>query len=411
MSSSQRPLLTPQYIFRFACIGSECEDTCCKVWRVQIDEATYKRYRRLRHPELRPLLDKAVKRNRSNPTPRGYAKLKLDENGFCPLLSPEGLCRIHSELGPEYLATLCAVYPRVTRIVDGILERSLTLSCPEAARTVLLNPDPMEFEHARESADVRNDIIGELDTSDIKFARRLERHFWEVRSFVIELLQNRLYAVWERLVLLGLFMQKLEQLKGEGFQSTKELIRRYHTAIDDGTLRESLASVPAQTTMQIKFTKELIDERFRQPIGHKVYLECLAQVAAGLEITRDATDEAIGRRYQTAYTEYYAPFMSEREYIFENYLVNYVFKNAFPLGPRGPFGEYVMLVVHYALVKMLLIGMAAFHKGLNEELVIKLVYSFSRVIEHSPAYLARTYKMIEESGLATMPYMAILIKN
>src|SRR5690606_1313362 len=259
--------------------------------------------------------------------------------------------------------------------------------------------------------DVRNDIIGELDTSDIKFARRLERHFWEVRSFVIELLQNRLYAVWERLVLLGLFMQKLEQLKGEGFQSTKELIRRYHTAIDDGTLRESLASVPAQTTMQIKFTKELIDERFRRPIGHKVYLECLAQVAAGLEITRDATDEAIGRRYQTAYTEYYAPFMSEREYIFENYLVNYVFKNAFPLGPRGPFGEYVMLVVHYALVKMLLIGMAAFHKGLNEELVIKLVYSFSRVIEHSPAYLAQTYKMIEESGLATMPYMAILIKN
>ncbi|HIG18403.1 MAG TPA: aminotransferase class III-fold pyridoxal phosphate-dependent enzyme, partial [Candidatus Handelsmanbacteria bacterium] len=39
------PLLqhTLRYLTRFSCIGSECEDDCCHGWRVDIDEATYKK--------------------------------------------------------------------------------------------------------------------------------------------------------------------------------------------------------------------------------------------------------------------------------------------------------------------------------------------------------------------------------
>jgi len=70
-----------------------------------------------------------------------------------------------------------------------------------------------------------------------------------------------------------------------------------------------------------------------------------------------------------------------------------------------------MLVIHYALIKMHLIGMAAFHKGLTDELVIRLIYSFSRVIEHNPIYLNRIFRLLSQSGLNNMAYMAILIRN
>lgn len=291
------------------------------------------------------------------------------------------------------------------------MERSLTLSCPEAARLALLNPEPMVFEQVLEPSDGRNTSVDTLDTQALKYAQKFERHFWTVRAFVIEMLQNRSYAVWERLVILGLFMQKLEELRKENPHGIPEAVERYKSLLADESLRASLSEIPSQQVVQYKLAKELVVERFRQSISVKQYLTCLKECLAGLEVTSEATVAEVAARYVQAYEEYYLPFMAEREYIFENYLVNHVFKNRFPLGSRGPFGEYVMLVIHYAMIKMHLIGMAAYHKGLTEELVIKLVYSFARTIEHNPVYLNRIYQLLEQSGLATMPYMAILIKN
>lgn len=411
MDSRRQRVLAPQYTFQFACIGPECEDTCCQGWRVSVDKATYNAYRRVRHPELRPIFDKSVRRNRSNSSEQNYAKIVLDEKGTCPFLSSEGLCRIHAELGEQFLSNTCAVYPRIHHVVDGVLERSLTMSCPEAARLALLNPEPMEFDLVLEPVPDRDRGAGTLDTSSPKFARRLERYFWNVRSFAIDILQDRSYALWERLVILGIFVQKLDQVLREDPSSIPDLVERYQPLVADGSLRESLNEIPSQAILQYKLAKELLDERSRQAISNKQYLECLRDCLAGLQVTREATVEEIGERYLQAYEEHYLPFMAGREYIFENYLVNHAFKNRFPLGNRGPFGEYAMMVIHYGLLKMHLIGMAAYHKGLSEDLVVRLIYSFARVIEHNPAYLNRIYRLLDESGLVTMPYMAILIKN
>ena len=97
----------------------------------------------------------------------------------------------------------------------------------------------------------------------------------------------------------------------------------------------------------------------------------------------------------------------------ENYLVNYVFKNLFPFsGEKHIFDNYVMLIVHYAMIKMLLIGMAGFHKEkFKTEHVIKLIQSFSRTVEHNSAYLKKVNKLLRDNKFNTMPYMAILIKN
>ena len=104
--------------------------------------------------------------------------------------------------------------------------------------------------------------------------------------------------------------------------------------------------------------------------------------------------------------------MAGREHILENYLVNYVFKNLFPFsGEKNLFENYIMMVVHYALIKMHLIGMAAFHQDLTDEVVIKLIYSFARVVEHSPQYLQHVLRLLKDNGYSTLAYMAILIKN
>ncbi|MFP3467691.1 hypothetical protein, partial [Leifsonia sp. SIMBA_070] len=61
-------MLVPDYMERFACIGSACEDTCCSGWTVTIDKPTYKQYRNTKDKELTKLFDEHIKRNKTNPS-------------------------------------------------------------------------------------------------------------------------------------------------------------------------------------------------------------------------------------------------------------------------------------------------------------------------------------------------------
>jgi len=153
--SRSRPLLTPQYMRQFKCVGSQCEDTCCIGWRVNIDHATYRKYQRIPDLELRQELDSCIKRNRSQPGEKNYARIKMNPGNVCPLMNEESLCRIQLRLGEEFLSDVCATYPRVANLVNNVLEKSATMSCPEAARLALLNPDEMEFDEEAGSAESR----------------------------------------------------------------------------------------------------------------------------------------------------------------------------------------------------------------------------------------------------------------
>jgi lysine-N-methylase len=136
--------LQPHSYHAFRCIGAECEDTCCIGWIVNIDKRTYQIYQACDDAELGSRLHELVTINTAANSDDNYARITLSGPG-CPFLS-EGLFAIQKKLGEEYLSIMCASYPRVMNVVDGVLERSLDLSCPEAARLVLLDHSPMEFD-------------------------------------------------------------------------------------------------------------------------------------------------------------------------------------------------------------------------------------------------------------------------
>ncbi len=412
--SRTRILLVPQYMRQFICIGSQCEDSCCIGWRVNIDHTTYRRYRRLRREgELQQALNVYVKRNRSNPSESNYAKIKLKSDNNCPFLNEERLCKIQLQLGEEFLSDVCATYPRTANQVNGVLEKSATMSCPEAARLALLNPNEMEFDEVTEPFETRNIINRQIDTHKLAVATKPERCFWELRIFTIQVLQNRAYTLAERLIVLGMFYQKLQnQIEAGQVEEIPHTIASYTNLLNGNDLREELGRIPAQVTIQMELLKELTDERVVKGVTSQRYLDCFGQFMHGIQYTREELVEEIAARYQEAEEKYYRPFMTEHEYILENYLVNHVFRNLFPFsGAKDLFDNYVMMVVHYALIKMHLIGMAAFHQGLNEELIIKLIQSFAKTVEHNQQYLQHAFSLLQDNGYTTMAYMAILIKN
>ena len=143
-------MLIPEYVKKFKCIGSECEDTCCKGWRINIDKKTYNIYKKSMNIKLKPLFAKYIKRNHNNKTERHYGKLKMDEKGYCPFLDKNKMCGLYKDIGEENLSEICKIYPRQTSFIDNKLEQSLTLSCPEVVRLVLFNENGICFEEIKE---------------------------------------------------------------------------------------------------------------------------------------------------------------------------------------------------------------------------------------------------------------------
>ena len=412
MSEREPRMLVPQYVRRFACIGGACEDTCCKGWQVFVDEPTYKKYRHCPDPGLLVQMTANVTRNRKNPTPAHFAKIRLTADVSCPFLDAERLCSIQKRLGEEYLSVTCASYPRVWNIMNGLLEESMTMACPEAARLALLNPNVMEFDEV-ERPPLR---IAEIQGSDTNAIPPTEpgHYFWELRIFSITLLQNRDYSVGERLLLLGLFYRALQELVDQGkVVEARQLIATYTANIERGAYREHLIDLRSQSSVPVALLRQIEDRTLLSGVISPRYTECLVEFSAGIGNTEGAMIEDVARTYSEACEKYYEPFMATNEHILENLLVNFVFRNLFPFnGGNHPFDNYVKLALYYSLVRTFLIGIAGFHKeGFTAEHVVKLVQSFAKTIEHNPTYLARLHTAMMASSSASMAHMTVLINS
>ena len=119
----------PSYFDTFRCIASDCPDSCCKEWDVQVDPDFAEYYRSLPGAlgdRLRSVLQDAD----------GETYMVI-EDGRCPMWRQDGLCRLQAELGEGALCKTCREFPRLTHDYGDFVELGLELSCPEAARIIL----------------------------------------------------------------------------------------------------------------------------------------------------------------------------------------------------------------------------------------------------------------------------------
>jgi lysine-N-methylase len=415
----------PRHYESFHCLGADCEDTCCNGWRVMIDRHTYDLYQNCSNPELQPSLTSLITINTSSTNDDDYAS--ITPNGTeCPFLS-DGLCSVQQKLGEDYLSKLCATYPRVMNVVDGVIERSLETSCPEAARIALLDSHPMEFDESQEgTGSARLGSVSVLVTSGSQYPDKPYRHFHEVRRLVLSLLQNRHYPLSSRLIILGHLCDKLHEMAAARDQDgVPDIMRGYAEAIDHGLFNDLLSRCVAQTTRQLEIVLELIVCRITSDFTPRRFLECYEEFMHGIEWRPESAMAEIGIRYAEAHQQYYAPFMRQHEYVMERLLVNYVYKTLFPFGPQESTqklsiyrrdssipAQYILMAVHYAILKAILIGMSAYHKSdLSTGHLIKLIQSYAKAFEHSTAFPALADGILAGKGMKNAASMAMLIQN
>ena len=425
---SQSPPLLATYAQSFRCIGSDCEDTCCQGWSVPIDQAAYDKYQELPPSPLHTLIDANMLRMTENAKPAPFAKLQMNGSNQCPLLTADRLCRIQAELGEELLSRACATYPRIVNSIAGIEETALALSCPEAARLVLLNPElltpePLDSDHERTSeAEAPADSMVSIAGTEAP-ANPLSLHswFWPIRQFVLALVRNRAYPLWQRLFLLGLFCRRLDAIsRGELTRSIPEFIGDFQAAVTSGSLRTAMESLPLNRAAQMDMVLRLAGLMLHRSNVRPRFVECIQAFTTGIGNGPGATLETLTNSSALAHDRYYAPFFDRHPYILENYLVNTILRCRFPFGKADaqagePFSmarECALLTAQFALLKGLLIGVAGFQReAFSATHVVHTVQATSKHFEHHPEFLNLAYELLVESRMDGARGMAILLRN
>lgn len=125
----------PDYYRSFRCLAGKCRHSCCVGWEIDVDEASFARYRSL-GGELGKRLSASL-------SEEGGPHFVLDEKERCPFLNSDGLCDLILAEGPEILCQICRDHPRFRNFFPGITEIGLGLCCEEAARLILMKPEPL----------------------------------------------------------------------------------------------------------------------------------------------------------------------------------------------------------------------------------------------------------------------------
>ena len=407
----------PTYADEFRCIGAACEDTCCQGWTVPIDKATWEKYQQLPESGLRSQIRASIVRTEEPAKPEKspvFAIIRMNAENQCPLLTPDRLCSIQAEFGEQMLSHTCHTYPRIVHSIGGVQETALTLSCPEAARVVLLAP------HLRiPNAPCPDENTQPLVPNDS--ANSLPPEFWEIRTTVLNLIRNRAYPLWERLFLINILCQRLDAIASGALKLTVSgFLAGFKDSVAGGNLRAAMQSLPIDPTAQVDIVLRLAGLMLHKSNIRPRFVECIQAFTTGIGNGPGSTLESLTAHYNFAHDRYFQPFVERHPYILENYLVNTILRCQFPYGKEALFSgaeprmskEFALLTAQFTLMKGLLIGVAGFHREqFAATHVIHTVQAAAKHFEHHPEFLSSAYNLLVESRMDGARGMAILLRN
>lgn len=364
----------PKYMEKFKCIGSECTDTCCAGWDINIDENSLERYKNSTGV-LKRLVDGKFLVGDTNDDFFNAGYMILKDGSMCPFLNENMLCDIHGGVGEENLCITCKSYPRIFNIVDGIYEKSALASCEEICRLALMSKEKMEFIEVDENLDEDNiEIRRIIDTEAFAGTESLIQYFWEIRILSINIIQCSEYSIDERLSILKRFYSKIDSLKLEGdWEGLEEFFEDYSKGIFNYQeyIKESLK----------------VDERFSAIIGDNDIIKKIRSPRLK-KYAEDYRNNILLDRNKDLYndiTEKIEEILKDYAYVVENYLVNQIFKDLIPFNKGEDMMASVNVLINiYKLIKEYLKGRIYKSKErIMAEEVVSVIQAISKDLEHN----------------------------
>lgn len=324
------------YCSEFECMADKCPETCCQQWNVFFGHQDYLNIRNSQCSEkLKSIIDSAfIKVNGNNVNEDlGYAVVKFNENGVCPLLDGDGLCMLQKELGEERLGFVCSTFPRLkTAVGKDIYIYSCNMSCPKVAELLISHKEGLKLVTEKYEGGDKYPDSGLYSAPAVSESWEGFPYYWDIKKTQIGILQNREFSIAERMLILGYFSQKaneyINRKSGESIAALAELLKDRETC-------EKIAGslMPSQTDRDFAVKSMGIFAKLylsAQSKGSRHLKELFQIVSDSVGLTLEKAengkiDTALNYEKYLVNLERYRRIERERPYIIENILVNLIF--------------------------------------------------------------------------------------
>lgn len=386
--SNQSIILQPKYVGDFQCDGSKCNAKCCGKWRIDIDMETYKKYQRIKNPAMRKKILSGIQPS----TIQTGFQIKLNNKGVCPLLCEDNLCYVQRNMGEDALSQTCKVYPRMVQQIGNYQFRMLAMTCPVAAEYALLSPNAMELQQ----------ISCEEDTSAWKLMakncnmKNVPNDLAAVHIMMggLAILQNTYYTFEQRLVILGLFLDKVEDCQKD-VEAVAGLIDYYNS---DAFQQE---------------ISNLWENWQYYPVAHHQFMNGI------ITVLKQEKELLISSKHWQVMNDYYNNAYEERHHlvqerlgsVLERYWQHEWLFHAYPYSFNGGFlHNYFSYLIAYELCRLVIYSTYSLDNAWAERNILDVLGEFSKSFAHKRDFSKALVKETEIFEKEPLKLMQVLLR-
>lgn len=292
----------PDYYNNFKCIADKCSITCCQEWKIAVDDATNRKWKKLSADKVSGKSD-----NLSSYTfhKDGSLVIKLDEKHRCPFLSKDKLCHLVMTYSDEVLSETCALFPREIHRFSTHEERTLMPCCP--AVIDLWCERPVTFPVISEIRDNLSPVF-------------------LIRDNLIKLISDQGLSV-EQALLDGLYilleLHKNQPITNAHIQEyfSGHTLNELNTAMEDIHIPDEDTFIECNELLQdlsVNYRKEGLYTAFLKPV--------LTEACKYSNIYSQSDNNSMSHTLQTS-LKHFCSLLTDYDIVFRNYLANELFSD------------------------------------------------------------------------------------
>ncbi len=381
-------ILQPKYVADFQCDGLKCNAKCCgSKWKISIDVDTYKKYQRVKNPVMRKKILSSIKPS----TNRIGFEINFGKGTSCPLLCEDNLCYVQLNLGEEALSNTCKGYPRVVKQVGKYQFRLLSMTCPIAAEKALFYSDGIDIQQ----------VSIEDDTAAWKLAaNRVEKKSIgddlaaiHVIMGGLSLLQNDYYTFEQRLVLLGLFLDKVEDCQ-QDLDAITGIIDYYNSC----EFQQDISGLWDNWQYYETAHKQFMTGTFKILQQEKQLQSIAPWLASNInyDILYEERNHLVNDCIGNVLEHYW-----QHEWIFR----------IFPFALQGSFmHNYFAYVIAYEICQLYIYSTYELYKTGNKNDILEILGSFSKMLDHREGFLNALVKKSAYFEREPLKLMQVLLR-
>ena len=386
--SDKTIILQPKYVADFQCDGSKCDAKCCRnLWLIDIDRESYKKYQRIKNPSMR----KKILSSMQPSINRVGFKIKFSENGACPLLCEDNFCYVQRNLGEDALSETCKLYPRRLEKIGNYQFRLLSMTCPVAAEQALLSSHGMELQQ----------LSCEDDTPAWKLAIKNTRSkevpddlaAVHIMMGGLAILQNASYTFEQRLVLLGLFLDRVEDCQ-QDVEAVSRLIEYYNSDV----FQQEISG--------------LWDEWQYYPKAHQQFMEGIIVVLQEEKmLLLSGPWQTMNEHHNSIYERRHKLVQDKLGSVLERYWQHEWLFHGYPYSFSGGFlHNYFSYLIAYEMCQLLIYSAYALDDSWEENNILDVLGMFSKILDHRRDFSKALVKETEIFEQEPLKLMQVLLR-